>query len=1810
MTTRSVTRRHRPAVLGVLAAAAAAVSVLVIAPRPASATGGVGHPNLARGMSAYASAGTGSIDTVNLFNGGLGVSIPIGPAFTVSESVGYQIGLQYSSGVWDFSEEMHCDPSNPQPLLEYISHPSPMFDAGLGWSSGLGMVVTTYSPLNPTDQNAYIDPSGASHYFYDTLHEGETPTAGVWYTRDGSYLRGTAETIGGEIFTYVHFPNGVVHTFRRHEYDPDGEWRLWKINDRFGTEPTSPPDVEIVRTLAWNLSGAACDCESETCHYEVSTIVDGAGRQHELVYWSPGGVTCSQPGEESVGLTTNTDRRWYLRMVRLHANDAPACYRLDYDRHAQVNPPSSDCRYRYTNPPGSPVYEDVDLLSAIVIPDGSYNPCSDAVVCTDCSEYQFEYIEAAYPSERDGRLAEITLPTGGKHQYAYGEYEFPDGASGSEPWGDALVVLQRSTGVYSRTLIDLNGATAGWTYEPENIPDDDFDRKWVERIVTDPNGDATLHFFNTDALPRSPTGDLMRGWEYGLPIKTTGLDYVSLSRFDYEGEVTQGAELRAHYLNFTCDVLPDPPANGGTYSDVSRHFLNSNRRVKGWETLFIDDFLTWANPPEQWAFRRVYLSGFDGLGHYRRTEYQSNFGDQASGVWPDENQRERFVGYNPVQPGSGVYRVYDVDISTNTQVGQPAYVQWPASREWIVGLFDKSVASLSTDDEEARYDFDANTGFLRAVRRLTADGAAGLSEDDILVTRTRTIQPNGFDLTERFFGADSQALSTVNPFFQPGAAVFLKTDMIRHGTVYRSGLYHPGYPSVLQGGYLVDRDVDPQTGWVVEARDGAGYPVEVVERDLLGRPTEEVSGDPGEARTTTTYTPAFPGNGFDGRAAARTRSWGPGEGEETLDRLVAETITVFDGFGRPWRSCVAKDTPGMWNLELTTYDGLGRVERSSVAYEVADCMDDPATEHETVLERDRYGQPTLITAPDGTSTAMSYLGERQAVRTDRMCTSAASSCLGGWYESVQTTERYDSFGRLRKVVEPGSGALVSELDYDVGGRMTRVTLSDGAVTQERVLVFDNAGMLVEERIPERLGQPIQLEHDPLGNVIRSARPGGVLDFVFDKAARPTRTDWTPTGGATTALQTWGYYPRAASHWSGAKLEEAGQLTVAEGGGGPEILVSQHYTYAGVGGNVSVQTTTASVTSGGVPLVPARSFTIGYAWDALGNLASVAYPGAVVTSGDDPPSREIQYTFDMGWPKHVIDFSSQGDSSELLATLAYNPNGTLGELVHANGVTDTRSQDLWMMGRPSEMATETTSTGLDLWTTGLISYDGTGRIHQMGGDSYRYDRLGRVTQAAVTMPGGGAWSYGTDYDAFGNIEVQSATGPQSSSMMMIPVDPWSNRVDGAEYDWSGNMTAMSYGMSSTTWDPLGRVAGHSPVSARDQSYGYDASGERVVSYGVSPQGDPQLRAVYTLRDLLGRPIREYRASPTGELEWSRDHVFLGRNAIVSEASTIWPTGGQILHHHRDHLGSLRLLTDPGGLVVAEQAFEPFGAAWAQSEEPLQFTGHEREPGYGWDYMHARYYTPEWGRFWSVDPIGGTPGMPQSWNAYAYVMGDPVNLFDPWGMECTQSSDGQIRCDGGEITVTAEYEVTTIPIPYWGPIKIPGRGGGGEGGGGCGTGPSVLDEFVHLVIDTNYCFGLGAEAGYIGVINGELGYFVHPWPFEFGAYSVVGLGAGYGTNYGAVFSALHGPPSTLNAPVVEVTSTLAGSFSLFLDPQTSRMSGIALGTPSPSGGVFVTENRGAYVGLWSGFREGVASFHRHMWNNYTTPIFPYGSRCGGG
>ncbi len=134
---------------------------------------------------------------------------------------------------------------------------------------------------------------------------------------------------------------------------------------------------------------------------------------------------------------------------------------------------------------------------------------------------------------------------------------------------------------------------------------------------------------------------------------------------------------------------------------------------------------------------------------------------------------------------------------------------------------------------------------------------------------------------------------------------------------------------------------------------------------------------------------------------------------------------------------------------------------------------------------------------------------------------------------------------------------------------------------------------------------------------------------------------------------------------------------------------------------------------------------------------------------------------------------------------------------------------------------------------------------------------------------------------------------------------------------------------------------------------------------------------------------------------------------------------------DHLGSPRHVSHGKGFELARHAYYPFGEEatdpFADSTR-MKFTGHERDLNLDGqttddlDYMHARFFNPNLGRFLSVDPVGGRPGRSQSFNRYAYALNDPVNLVDPRGLSGRGVFHGEITVTAtptfyGEITVTA-------------------------------------------------------------------------------------------------------------------------------------------------------------------------------------------------
>lgn len=73
---------------------------------------------------------------------------------------------------------------------------------------------------------------------------------------------------------------------------------------------------------------------------------------------------------------------------------------------------------------------------------------------------------------------------------------------------------------------------------------------------------------------------------------------------------------------------------------------------------------------------------------------------------------------------------------------------------------------------------------------------------------------------------------------------------------------------------------------------------------------------------------------------------------------------------------------------------------------------------------------------------------------------------------------------------------------------------------------------------------------------------------------------------------------------------------------------------------------------------------------------------------------------------------------------------------------------------------------------------------------------------------------------------------------------------------------------------------------------------------------------------------------------------------------------------------------------------------------KFTTYERDGETDLDFAQARYYRSQHGRFTATDPLltTGRPFNPNTWNRYAYTLGNPLRFVDPSGLyECPDSKD---------------------------------------------------------------------------------------------------------------------------------------------------------------------------------------------------------------
>jgi RHS repeat-associated protein len=164
-------------------------------------------------------------------------------------------------------------------------------------------------------------------------------------------------------------------------------------------------------------------------------------------------------------------------------------------------------------------------------------------------------------------------------------------------------------------------------------------------------------------------------------------------------------------------------------------------------------------------------------------------------------------------------------------------------------------------------------------------------------------------------------------------------------------------------------------------------------------------------------------------------------------------------------------------------------------------------------------------------------------------------------------------------------------------------------------------------------------------------------------------------------------------------------------------------------------------------------------------------------------------------------------------------------------------------------------------------------------------------------------------------------------------------------------------------------------------------------------------------------------------WCESEVCEERNANGTLVKRFFPEGVKIetgpvtgtFYYTRDHLGSIRELTDSSGNVRARYAYDPYGRRTKLAgdvDSDFGFAGMFWSPEVNLSLTLYRAYDAELGRWLSRDPLGNAE-LAQGSNLYAYVANDPVNLIDPLGLF------------GGEIIEVLGGEIVEVP-GLWGEL----------------------------------------------------------------------------------------------------------------------------------------------------------------------------------
>jgi RHS repeat-associated protein len=439
----------------------------------------------------------------------------------------------------------------------------------------------------------------------------------------------------------------------------------------------------------------------------------------------------------------------------------------------------------------------------------------------------------------------------------------------------------------------------------------------------------------------------------------------------------------------------------------------------------------------------------------------------------------------------------------------------------------------------------------------------------------------------------------------------------------------------------------------------------------------------------------------------------------------------------------------------------------------------------------------------------------------------------------------------------------------------------------------------------------------------------------------------------------------------------------------------------------------------------------YGYDRNDNLTQMTDRKGQVTGYEyDPPDRlervtyadasTVEYVYDAGDRLREIIDSTVGptpitreyDPRDRL-TSETTPEGTISYTYDLDGRRDTMTVE----GQPTVTYGYDDAHHLTSITQGTsvvsMTYDNADRRETLtlpNGivTTSEYDNANQLTGLTYTL---GETTLGTltyAYDDVGNRTSVGGTWARTGLPQAVASATYdaANRiatwaVTDFSYDANGNLA--SDGLTTYLWNARNQLTGLAGGQAA--SFGYDGLGRRRTKTVGGAATSFLYDGVNTVQELAGGvPAANFLAGGIDEVFVRTDGA--GARGFLTDA-----------------LGSTPALTDDAGVVQRAYTYVPFGATTASgaaSANATQFTGREND-GTGLYFYRARFYSPQWQRFVSEDPIEFAGGAV---NLNVYARNSPVLRTDALGLftvsGCFKVSGGGFGFGiGGGVCINAGY-----------------------------------------------------------------------------------------------------------------------------------------------------------------------------------------------